>query len=190
MHPRSRTPHATRRRLRGPVSGKRFGTEPIAPRSGETNGQRLPLRRTVDLSDAAVRALRVFGDERTDHVSRSLVTDRGEDLLAAGVLGAEHLRFLFFCAAVLDATPRPVPLVPRLELALSGLARGERCALDLAGAWFRRPPQLADEAIAASLSVMTTAVLDWRAAGDRLEPAVREVVADAYRRHRAAALSF
>lgn len=128
-----------------------------------------------DLSTAALTALRALGDQRTQRVeltrTGALITDRGEQLLAP----EDPLRFLFFGAAALKAGARPRPDLDRIYRTI---ARGGTGPFDL-------PDEpLTTSAITrltAALREMTRSVLAWRAAGDDVEPAALEVIADAYR---------
>jgi hypothetical protein len=170
------------------------------PRSRTLPAVRLRSRLTRDrhrtsdpFSIAALKALRVLGDVRTRHVAVTargyeyrLLTDRGENLLAA--TPRQHLRFLFFCAALVRAagTTTPVALGDDLEAVLGAVARGEdTSAFTFAGAGYELRTSLTTWEIAAAIDELTRNVLVWTTAGEAFEPAVREVVADSYRRHRA-----
>ncbi len=160
------------------------------------------------LSAASVGALRALGDEGTDRVlvsgaEWSLVTDRGENPLAPGATHAEHVRFLFFCAAVLKAVdthqdvlarttgPLALNLGHRLERVFGTIACGGRGPFALPDVPFAlegivAPPArtLMNRIVAEALRDMTRSVRAWRAAGDDIESAALEVIADSYRRHR------
>lgn len=128
-----------------------------------------------DLSTAALSALRALGDFRTQRVeltqTGALVTDRGEHVLVPG----EPLRFLFFGAAALKAG---VPLRPELDRIYRTIARGGTGPFAVPDT----PVTLQGAALlAGALRDMTRSLLAWRAAGDAVEPAALEVIADAYR---------
>jgi hypothetical protein len=128
-----------------------------------------------ELSTAAICALRALGDAHTEHVhftrTGALVTDRGEHLLAP----SDPLRFLFFGAAALRAGAR---LRPELDRVYRTIARGDTGPFALPEA----PLALTGGTrLAGALRDMTRSVLAWRAAGDDVEPAALEVIADAYR---------
>ncbi len=100
----------------------------------------------------------------------------------------ENLRFLFFCAALLravDASPADVSLDDDLEAVLGAIARGEDTrALACTGKGFE--VRGGARRVGASTKRSTTLTLDvdaWTAAGDDSTLAVREVIADSYRRH-------
>ena len=160
------------------------------------------------LSAAAVAALRTLGDDQTGRVllggdQWSLVTDRGENPLAPGSTRSEHLRFLFFSAAVLKAVdthhdvltratgPLSLHLGRRLEGVFGTIACGgtgpfalleEPFALE--GIVARRARTVMNRIVAEALRDMTRSVRAWCAAGDDIESAALEVIADSYRRHR------
>ena len=160
------------------------------------------------LSAAAVGALRALGDQDTSRVlleagDWSLVTDGGENPLAPGATHAEHLRFLFFCAAVLKAVdthhdvlaretgPLALNLGHRLERVFGTIACGGRGPFALPEAPFAlegidaAPARtVMNRIVAEALREMTRSVRAWRAAGDDIESAALEVIADSYRRHR------
>jgi hypothetical protein len=133
-----------------------------------------------DLSTAALSALRALGDLRTEHVeltrTGALVTDRGEHLLSP----ADPVRFLFFGAAALKAGARTRPDLDRVY---RSIARGGTGPFALPDA---PPAPPAGPRLASALHEMTRSVLAWRAAGDDVEPAALEVIADTYRSHLAA----
>jgi glutamine synthetase type III len=101
----------------------------------------------------------------------------------------ENLRFLFFCAALIqavDAAPADVTLDADLEAVLAALARGEdTVTLVLKGKGFELRGSLAGDVFAAAIDQLTADVRAWTEAGEDPDAAVREVVADSYRRHRA-----
>jgi glutamine synthetase type III len=101
----------------------------------------------------------------------------------------ENLRFLFFCAALIqaaDAAPADVTLDADLEDVLAALARGEDTGtLALTGKGFELRGSFAGDVFADAIDQLTANVCAWTEAGEDLDAAVREVVADSYRRHRA-----
>ena len=104
----------------------------------------------------------------------------------------ENLRFLFFCAALLravDASPADISLDAELEEMLGALARGEDTReFALSGKGFRVHGLLANDVFAEAIEDVSDAVSAWTDEGERYDVAVREVVADSYRRHRAATM--
>ena len=104
----------------------------------------------------------------------------------------ENLRFLFFCAALLravDASPADISLDTELEDMLGALARGEDTRdLVLTGKGFEVHGPLANDIFAEAIDEVSDSVNAWTEAGERYDVAVREVVADSYRRHRAATM--
>jgi glutamine synthetase type III len=104
----------------------------------------------------------------------------------------ENLRFLFFCAALLravDASPADLSLDAELEQMLGALARGEDTRdVQLTGKGFEVNGPLANDVFAEAIDEVSDSVNAWRQAGERYDVAVREVVADSYRRHRAATM--
>jgi glutamine synthetase type III len=104
----------------------------------------------------------------------------------------ENLRFLFFCAALLravDASPADISLEPELETMLGAIARGEDTrTLDLKGKGFELRGPLANDIFVEAIDEVSDSVNAWTEAGERYDVAVREVVADSYRRHRAATM--
>ncbi len=104
----------------------------------------------------------------------------------------ENLRFLFFCAALLravDSSPADISLDTELEDMLGALARGEDTrAFVLTGKGFEVHGPLGNDAFAEAIDEVSDAVNAWTEAGERYDVAVREVVADSYRRHRAATM--
>jgi glutamine synthetase type III len=105
----------------------------------------------------------------------------------------ENLRFLFFCAALLravDASPASIALNDDLDAVLASLARGEDSReLAVAGRGFELRGALGESTLAAAIDELTLDIEAWTAAGDDLDGAVRETLADSYRRHRAPAFS-
>jgi glutamine synthetase type III len=105
----------------------------------------------------------------------------------------ENLRFLFFCAALLravDASPADISINEDLEVVMGALARGEDSrALPIEGKGFEVHGALGETALEDAIDELTLDIEAWTAAGDDLRSAVREVIADAYRRHRALVLS-
>jgi glutamine synthetase type III len=105
----------------------------------------------------------------------------------------ENLRFLFFCAALIraaDASPADIVLDEDLEAVLAAIARGEATGdLALSGEGFQLSGPLAAHVLEDAIDDLTLDVEAWTAAGDDPDTAVREVVADCYRRHRALVLS-
>jgi glutamine synthetase type III len=106
----------------------------------------------------------------------------------------ENLRFLFFCAALIqaaDAAPADVTLDADLEAVLAAIARGEETgALTLTGRGFELRGELAGYVFEDAIDNLTANVRAWTEAGEDLDAAVREVVADSYRRHRANTRSY
>jgi len=104
----------------------------------------------------------------------------------------ENLRFLFFCAALLravDASPADLSLDAELEDMLGALARGEDTReFTLSGKGFDVHGPLANDVFAEAIDEVSDSVNAWTEAGERYDVAVREVVADSYRRHRAATM--
>jgi glutamine synthetase type III len=104
----------------------------------------------------------------------------------------ENLRFLFFCAALLravDASPADIALDGELEAMLGALARGEDTRdIALEGRGFEVRGPLANDIFAEAIDDVSDSVNAWTEAGERYDVAVREVVADSYRRHRAATM--
>ena len=104
----------------------------------------------------------------------------------------ENLRFLFFCAALLravDASPADISLDADLEEMLSALARGgDTREFTLSGKGFEVHGPLANDVFAEAIDEVSHAVNAWTRAGERYDVAVREVVADSYRRHQAATI--
>jgi glutamine synthetase type III len=104
-----------------------------------------------------------------------------------GTTRRENLRFLFFCAALIqaaDAAPADVTLDADLEAVLAALARGEDTGkLALTGKGFDLRGPLAGDVFADAIDELTANVCAWTEAGEDLDAAVREVVADSYRRH-------
>jgi glutamine synthetase type III len=104
----------------------------------------------------------------------------------------ENLRFLFFCAALLravDASPADISLEPELEDLLGAIARGEDTrAFELRGKGFEVHGPLANDVFIEAIDEVANSVDAWTDAGERYDVAVREVVADSYRRHRAATM--
>jgi glutamine synthetase type III len=105
----------------------------------------------------------------------------------------ENLRFLFFCAALLravEASPADISLNPDLEAVMAALARGEDSrGLPVEGKGFEVHGALGETALEDAIDDLTLDIEAWTAAGDDLRSAVREVIAGAYRRHRALVLS-
>ena len=105
----------------------------------------------------------------------------------------ENLRFLFFCAALLravDASPANVSLNDDLEAVMAALALGQDSrALAVAGKGFELRGALGEAALEEAIDGLTLDIEAWTAAGDDLRCAVREVIADSYRRQRALAFS-
>jgi glutamine synthetase type III len=105
----------------------------------------------------------------------------------------ENLRFLFFCAALLravDASPANISLNDDLEVVMAAIARGEDSrALSVRGKGFEVRGALGESALEDAIDELTLDIEAWTAAGDDLRCAVREVIADSYRRHRALVLS-
>jgi glutamine synthetase type III len=106
----------------------------------------------------------------------------------------ENPRFLFFCAALIqaaDAAPADVTLDADLEAVLAAIARGEETgALTLTGRGFELRGELAGYVFEDAIDNLTANVRAWTEAGEDLDAAVREVVADSYRRHRANTRSY
>jgi glutamine synthetase type III len=104
----------------------------------------------------------------------------------------ENLRFLFFCAALLravDASPADISLDSELEDMLGALARGEDTRdFVLTGKGFEVHGPLANDSFVEAIDEVSDSVNAWTEAGERYDVAVREVVADSYRRHRAATM--
>ena len=104
----------------------------------------------------------------------------------------ENLRFLFFCAALLravDASPADISLDAELEDMLGALARGEDTReFVLTGKGFEVRGPLANDVFAEAIDEVSASLNAWTEAGERYDVAVREVVADSYRRHRAATM--
>jgi glutamine synthetase type III len=104
----------------------------------------------------------------------------------------ENLRFLFFCAALLravDASPADISLDAELEDMLGALARGEDTReFALKGKGFQIRGPLANDVFVEAIDEISDSVDAWTEAGERYDVAVREVVADSYRRHRAATM--
>ena len=104
----------------------------------------------------------------------------------------ENLRFLFFCAALLravDASPADISLDAELEDMLGALSRGEDTSeFQLTGKGFEVHGLLANDIFAEAIDQVSDSVNAWTEAGERYDVAVREVVADSYRRHRAATM--
>ena len=104
----------------------------------------------------------------------------------------ENLRFLFFCAALLravDASPADISLDAELEDMLGALARGEDTrGFELTGKGFEVHGPLANDLFVEAIDEVSDSVHAWTEAGERYDVAVREVVADSYRRHRAATM--
>ena len=185
------------------------------------------------------------------HNNWSLATDTGENLLSPGATPHENARFLFFCAAVIEAVDRHQGLLrasvasagqdhrlganeappaimsiflgSELEAIFRALTRGEAVAetaserlafgtpvlprlakhsgdrnrtspIAFTGNKFEfralgsaQSPSLANTILntiaADAIERMSKAVTAWVAAGDSVEAAVREVVADTFRRH-------
>jgi glutamine synthetase type III len=109
--------------------------------------------------------------------------------VSPGTTRRENLRFLLFCAALIqaaDAAPADVTLDADLEAVLSAIARGEDTgALTLSGKGFELRGALAGHVFEDAIDELTASVRAWTEAGEDLDAAVREVVADSYRRHRA-----
>jgi glutamine synthetase type III len=109
--------------------------------------------------------------------------------VSPGTTRRENLRFLLFCAALIqaaDAAPADVTLDADLEAVLSAIARGEDTgALTLSGKGFELRGALAGHVFEDAIDELTANVHAWTEAGEDLDAAVREVVADSYRRHRA-----
>jgi glutamine synthetase type III len=109
--------------------------------------------------------------------------------VSPGSTRRENLRFLFFCAALIqaaDAAPADVTLDAELEAVLAAIARGEDTgALTLSGKGFALHGPLASHVFEEAIDELTANVRAWTEAGEDLDAAVREVVADSYRRHRA-----
>jgi glutamine synthetase type III len=105
----------------------------------------------------------------------------------------ENLRFLFFCAALLravDASPANVSLNEDLDAVMGAVARGEDSrALSVRGKGFEVRGALGESALEDAIDELTLEIEGWTAAGDDLRSAVREVIADSYRRHHALVLS-
>jgi glutamine synthetase type III len=105
----------------------------------------------------------------------------------------ENLRFLFFCAALLravEASPANVSLNDDLEAVLAAIARGDDSrALSVRGKGFEVRGALGESALEEAIDDLTLDIEAWTAAGDDLRCAVREVIADSYRRHCALVLS-
>jgi glutamine synthetase type III len=105
----------------------------------------------------------------------------------------ENLRFLFFCAALLravDASPANISLNDDLEAVLAAIARGDDSRLlSVRGKGFEVRGALGESALEEAIDELTLDIEAWTAAGDDLRCAVREVIADSYRRHRALVLS-
>lgn len=105
----------------------------------------------------------------------------------------ENLRFLFFCAALLraaDASPADISLNDDLAAVLAALARGDDTrGIAVAGKGFQLHGALGESALEDAIDTLTADIEAWTAAGDDLRCAVREVIADSYRRHRALAFS-
>lgn len=105
----------------------------------------------------------------------------------------ENLRFLFFCAALLravDASPANITLNEDLEAVMGAVARGEDSrGLPVRGKGFEVRGALGESALEDAIDELTLDIEAWTAAGDDLRSAVREVIADSYRRHRALVLS-
>jgi len=104
----------------------------------------------------------------------------------------ENLRFLFFCAALLravDASPADISLDAELEDMLGALARGEDTReFELTGKGFEVHGPLANDLFVEAIDEVSDSVHAWTEAGERYDVAVSEVVADSYRRHRAATM--
>ena len=135
----------------------------------------------------------------------TLVTDQAENPLAPGATPAEHLRFLFFGAAVLKAvdthrgllaaiSEKPAVLSlhlgRELERVYGAIARGGAApqrlpigTFTLSGLGGSLGCTVLNTVVADALTQMTRAVHAWTEAGDALESAVREVIADTYRCH-------
>jgi glutamine synthetase type III len=114
--------------------------------------------------------------------------------VSPGTTRRENLRFLFFCAALLEAAeaaPADVTLDDDLEAVLSALARGEDTGtLVLTGKGFELRGSLASGVFEDAIDELTANVRAWTEAGEDLDAAVREVVADSYRRHCANTLAY
>src|SRR5690349_12286471 len=104
----------------------------------------------------------------------------------------ENLRFLFFCAALLravDSSPTDISLEPELEDMLGAIARGEDTrTFELKGKGFALRGPLANDVFVEAIDEVSESVDAWTEAGERYDVAIREVVADSYRRHRAATM--
>ena len=105
----------------------------------------------------------------------------------------ENLRFLFFCAALLravDSSPADISLDTELEDMLGALARGEDTRDVRAHRQGLRGPRPARPTTSSPRRSTRSATRSnaWTEAGERYDVAVREVVADSYRRHRAATM--
>ena len=105
----------------------------------------------------------------------------------------ENLRFLFFCAALLravDASPANITLNEDLDAVMGALARGEDSrGLPVRGKGFQVNGALGENALEDAIDELTLDIEAWTAAGDDPRRAVRDVIADRYRRQRALVLS-
>ena len=114
--------------------------------------------------------------------------------VSPGSTRRENLRFLFFCAALIqaaDAAPADVTLDADLERVLAAIARGEDTGeIAVSGRGFELRGSLAPDVFADAIDDLTADVRAWTEAGEDLDAAVREVVADSYRRHRANARAY
>ncbi len=187
-------------------TSERYGRYVIAPCCADPGTAEEEMQ--VAVSILRVQAQRyglacVAGEELSS--AWSLATDRGENPLAPGSRPSEHLRFLFFGAAVLKAVDRhrglliatagvpasiSLQLGRELERVYRAIARGEAAPLrlpvgkfELSGLSGALGCTVLNTIVADALGEMTRAVRAWTGAGDDLEPAVREVIADAYRCH-------
>ena len=136
-----------------------------------------------------------LGEDAFARPSRSTYTSRAPRSLGPRnevAMPRENLRFLFFCAALLravDASPADLSRDAEREEIMGALARGEDTRdVQLTGKGFEVNGPLANDVFAEAIDEVSDSVNAWTRAGERYDVAVREVVADSYRRHRAATM--